>query len=314
MKYKIILVSFLASLPFWFAFNIFTDNFKNILSGKGNSYEFLAQSSSFISEKPKQIEVLDIKAKSALSLLVDKNGNKLELFSKNSDERLPIASLTKIMSSEVILDNFDLFSKIDIKEEYLLKRSIPEIFRQGESFKTLDLLYASYIESENDGISALTSAIGDEGFVDLMNLEADYLGLKSTYFFNSTGLDPIDSSDDGINLSTARDMAELSIYFFEKPLASNISLTKMYNLYTYDGIFHHRSINTNEMLDKYSKFGDFEIIGGKTGSTLSAGSCLVLVLKNEKNGSILANVVLNSENRYEDMEKMVNWSISSYDI
>lgn len=316
MRQKLFLVSFLASLPFWFAVNIFADNVKTIVYNDNSSSSFLAKADLPPVEKEQKLEQKsepEVKAKSAISLLIDKDGNEKVLFSKNADGIMPIASLTKIMTSKIILDNFDLSQEIIISEQNLLKRGFVETFKHGESFKAADLLYASFIESENDGITALTAVVGSEGFVSLMNLEAQHMGLYNTRFFNATGLDPIYIGE-GVNYSTAKELAELSYDFFKKPVASNISLVKMYNLYASNGLFHHRSVNTNEMLDYFHKFGDFEIIGGKTGSTLSAGSCLVLALKNPKDSSYLINVVLNSENRYEDMEKMANWAVSSYDI
>lgn len=285
MRSRILIISFLASLPFWIGLNIFADN----LFALNDSPEVLLAQTR-MPEYEKQ-DNLEIGAKAAASILIDKDGNEKIIFEKNSGQRLPIASLTKIMSSYIILENIDLSQNIAMDEKL---------------FKGIDLFYASYIESDNKGYASLADKISVNGFVELMNLEAEYLGLKDTYFFNPTGVD-----QEEFNFSTAKDLSKITAYYFKKPLASHASLIKMFNLYTSDGVFHHRSINTNEMLDYYKKFGNYEIIGGKTGYTPMASGCLVLALEDKESQNILINVILGSEDRFKDMEKMVNWAVAS---
>ncbi len=180
-------------------------------------------------------------------------------------------------------------------------------FRKGEVFSVRDLLYSSLIESSNDSVVALVDLIGEEGFVDLMNSEAKRIGLKNTYFFNPTGLDP-DADQKKTNLSTARDLAVLARYLFEKePFVWETSLISQFDLYTPNGIFHHKIINTNELLKEIPG-----VLGGKTGWTPQAKGCLLLIVKAPKNNGIIINVVLGSPDRFGEMKKLIQWVKDSY--
>lgn len=249
-----------------------------------------------------EIKKLDIKAKSVISIWEFEGKQKI-LFQKESDKKLPIASLTKLMSAYVILDYYDLnqiirISKTAAKQPELGK----EKFKTGETFKVKDLLHSMLIESSNAATVALTEVIGEKAFVELMNLEAKYLGLKNTKFSNSAGLDVPQ------NYSTAKDLVKLAIYLLkEQPLIWKISTKPEFNLYSSDGVFHHHVINTNELLGKIPS-----IVGGKTGETPQAEGCLLLVLKAPKNNGYLINLILGSKNRFEEMEKLIDWINQNY--
>ena len=150
------------------------------------------------------------------------------------------------------------------------------------------------IESSNDAAYALSEVIGNGAFVDLMNLEAKYLGMEKTFF-----VDPMGISLE--NRSSAKDLVLLTKKLLEKPLIWQITGMEEYDLYTPEGIFHHRLQNTNEFLGKMP-----EIIGGKTGYLQAAKECLILVLKEPKDDFII-NIILGAENKFEEMEKLINW-------
>ncbi len=160
-----------------------------------------------------------------------------------------------------------------------------------------ELLYPLLIESNNDAAIILAGIIGEEAFVDLMNLEAKNLGLNNTYFANPTGLDP-DFIADPINYSTVRDLAKFARYLTtEKPLIWDISTIPEFG----------NATNTNELLGKISG-----IIGGKTGETPRAGECFLLVVGAPKNKGYVINVILNSKNHFEEMEKLIGWVKYAY--
>lgn len=311
-KTKILLISFLLSLPFWFGVNIFEAVLEDIWLNKeiaDNPQILKAQiSSSLFLKKPEEI---DIKAKAAISVLVNEKGEKKLLFSKNSKEILPIASLTKLMSAYIVVNYLDISDNLKISSRALLGRGADEIFKPGEVFKIKDLLYSSLVESENDGMTALAEVIGQEAFLSLMNLEAEYLGLKNTKFFNVTGLDP-KNPEEATNFSTAEDMVILSEKIFENPLLTEMLSAKEFLLYTSDNIFHHKSLTTNKLLNSSDlNFKNMEFVAGKTGETNRAGGCLVLALKMSSSKGILINVILGSNNRFGEMKKLVDWSLKS---
>jgi len=296
-NFRIFLIVFILSLPFWWVVNIF---------GKYSEDFFLAG----FYQPPPQVFLAQIKppepiiqkippeigAKSAISVKIGRSGDQQIVLEKNPDGKLPIASLTKLMTALVAVENYDLSQEILITRE---AADQPEDFgnlKVGERLSVENLLHIMLIESSNDAAYAIADEIGQETFVDLMNLEAERLGLESTSFKDPTGYNPE-------NYSTSRDLVKLTSYIVkEEPLIVEILSLSEFNLYTPDGVFHHRILNTNVILRDYP-----EIIGGKTGYTREAGECFLLILKNPKNNNIFINVVLGSENRFEEMKKIIEY-------
>jgi D-alanyl-D-alanine carboxypeptidase len=313
-RFRIFITAFLASLPLWFGINYLANNLENLwflkIMGDSPSYYSASVIASVPNSKQKTEPAPDINAKAAVSVLVRENGKKSVVYQRNIYQRLPIASLSKLMSAKIILENFDISKNIVFSGDAILEKGLADRFMAGESFKIEDLLFASMVESDNDGIAALTGIIGENSFVDLMNLEAEYLNLENTFFYNSTGLDPVDIKE-GMNVSSASDLADLSISVFKNPLISNMLSVKNYNLYLSDGRFHHTSNTTNAILSQNVEFDGYNIVGGKTGYTRLAGECLILVLKNQKNNNVLVNVILGADDRFEEMQKMVDWAVKS---
>jgi D-alanyl-D-alanine carboxypeptidase len=222
----------------------------------------------------RQVKDLEIEAEAAISVFVKPDGSEKILFEKNAQKPLPIASLTKLMTANVVLEYYDVS---DSKISYLL--------------------YPLLISSDNNAALNLAKFLNEEAFVDLMNLEAKKLGMENTRFFNPTGLDPKENKDQ-INHSTAKDLIKLAKDITTNhPLIWEITTTKAFE----------DNINTNELLDELPT-----IIGGKTGDTPRAGGCLLLILKAPKGRGYLVNVILNSKNRFEEMKKLINWTQHAY--
>lgn len=248
-----------------------------------------------------QVADLELEAESAMSVETDLLTQKKILFSKNQSNILPIASLTKLMSALVILQNYNLEEKIIITEENVAQEGERGNLKIGDILSVKDLLYIALIESSNDAMHALSSIMGDGQFVSKMNEKAANLGLYGTYFADSSGLLPESHS-------TAEDLVKLAEYLIlEQPMIFEISSTKEYDLYLYNGELHHKLINTNKLLGEIP-----EIIGGKTGFTNQAKSCLIIVQKSPKEGNYLINVVLKSDDRLEEMKKIINWLNAAY--
>jgi len=290
------LIALLISLPFWWEVNIFEEYLENFLFLKNyqSNQVFSAQILSPSLSSPKK-EFPEIKAKSALSVKIDKFGNQKVIFEKNPEEVLPIASITKLMTALIVLENYDLSQKIKISQKAIDQ---PESFGQlkiGEQLSVENLLYIMLIESSNDAAYALSDLIGEDAFVDLMNIESKFLGLRNTHFADPAGYLPE-------NYSTAKDLVKLANYLLEKkPEIFEITKLSEFDLYDPEGIFHHRLINTNKILKDYPR-----IIGGKTGETSQAKQCFLLIMKDQE-GSLLINVILGSEDRFGEMKELINY-------
>lgn len=300
---RIFIYSFFLSMPVWFGINAFGTGMEHYFVNREiakNPGVLKAQVSSAFA-LPKAPEKLEIGAKAALSVLIKPDGEKEILFSKNPDEKLAIASLTKLMSAYVAVNYLDLSEDIRVSQDSTLIKGDLNGFSAGQTFKAKELLYASMIESSNVGITALSQPLGQSAFVDLMNLEAKNMGLESTRFFNPTGLD----SEENNNYSTANDLEKLAEKVFKNPMISDMLSLKEFVLNMSDGILHHRSVATNVI----STLPGLKIIGGKTGETPLAKGCLVLAAENQK-GETIISVILGSDDRFGEMAKLALWANS----
>lgn len=322
------LAAFLLSLPFWLGFNASSQTLSEAFFWKemAENPELLQAQviqqklqEQVLKERPifkQDIIFPALQAQSSLSMFVRKDGLPAQageakiLFEKEGAHRLPIASLTKLMTALVASKHYDSIESIEISRSAVLEEQEVGYLRVGDVFSMQDLLYPLLMESSNDAAAALAEIMGREAFVDLMNLEAKELGLEDTRFVNPTGLDPNNPADP-LNYSTARDLAVLAGYLAkEHPDILQILSIKEQDLFTLAGAFHHTMKNTNELLS-------FEgwptpIVGGKTGWTPLAKGCLVLVLQSPKGQGFLVNVVLGAEDRFSAMKTLVNWTYNSF--
>ena len=280
---KIFFAAFFISLPFWLGVNFFQENLEDFLFWRvmaANPQLLMAQmveEENLAALKPirnRSVYELAIGAEAAISVFVDNDGSERILFEKNSAKPLPIASLTKLMTAKIVLEYYD------IKEQ-----------------EVAHLLYPLLISSDNKSADILAGMFDEAAFVDLMNLEAKNLGLENTYFFNPTGLDPKEP-ESGVNYSTADDLVKFAGYLtLAHPLIWEISAIEAFE----------NSVSTNELLEDFP-----DIIGGKTGETPRAGGCLILIVKAPKGKGYIVSVVLNSQNRFEEMRQLINWSEHAY--
>lgn len=219
-----------------------------------------------------------------------------KLFGKNDNFPLPLASLVKTMTVLVALDDYQEQEIINIKEEAIKEQGDFGLFA-NEKWKIEDLAKLTLLTSANDGIIALVK--DNDEVLSEMNAKAKRLGMNSTYFFNSTGLDmenrvgAVGSADDMNTLSGFALMSRPGI--FKATVNSNLSLTS-------ESGFVHEVKNTNTIVDKIPN-----LLFSKTGYTEISGGNLSIIFKN-KNGHNIAITVLGStfEDRFYDMEKLVN--------
>ncbi len=204
------------------------------------------------------------------------------VYEKNADEKLPPASLTKMMTYIVVCENVpDLENtKVEITQEALdgldPESSVMGLTGYiGEEFSVLDLLYGLMIPSGNDAALVLATYVGHgsvQNFVDMMNSKSGQLGCKSTHFVNPHGL------YDSNHYSTARDLATIYKYASEKPFFNEIESKSSYTVKGMDSPLE----TTNYMIDSaYSQYYYPYVEGGKTGYTDEAGKCLATTAKKD---------------------------------
>lgn len=318
MRLKLFFIALILSLPLWLLVNLGEKELEDFLVAN-NPQILLAQAKIELFEKleeikpirNKAIEDLEIKARAGISYFLSKDyregGKEKILFAKNISEKRPIASLTKLMTALVVLNHYDLSQLVKISKTAVGQAEDFGNLKVGEVFQAKDLLYPLLMESSNDAAYALAEVIGRESFVDLMNLEAKYLGLKNTYFGNPTGLDHDEDPENLGNYSTPEDLVKLVKELLSREIIWQILSSPEYDLYSPDGVFHHIVVNTNELLAKIP-----EIIGGKTGYTIESGGCLLLVLNSPRDKGIVINVILGSPDRFGEMRQLLTWIKESY--
>lgn len=247
-------------------------------------------------------QTLDIKAKSAV--LMEPNTGKV-LYESNSDEKLPPASITKIMSLLLVMEAIERgdisLETVVTASEHACSMGGSQIWLEpGETMTVNDLLKAAVIASANDACVALgeTVAGSEEGFVALMNERANELGMTNTHFINCTGLDA-----EG-HLTTAYDVAVMSSALIKHDLIKDYSTVWMDSLR--DG--KSELVNTNKLVRFYEG-----TTGLKTGTTSTAKYCLSATA--ERNGLELVAVVMageTSNDRFSGAKKLLDYGFANY--
>ena len=307
-NFRYFLASFLLSFFFFLGINYFQKNLEDFFFWQETKNLVLSAriEKSFERFRPFRnwkVKGINLQAKAVLSVFIDDKGEEKVLFEKNSQQRLPIASLTKLMTALVALENYELSRPVKIA------KILPEDNGQlkiGEKFEVKDLLYFLLISSNNTAAHALSEIMGSQSFVFLMNKKAQQIGMKETFFFNPTGLDPDDPGKLS-NFSTAKDLLILLKTVSKNQLISEILLTPEIEIYSREKLILHKLENTNELLKKR-----FEILAGKTGWTPQAKGCLAVVVKAPRNKGKIIFIILGSEKRFEEMEKLIDWTKKAY--
>ena len=240
-----------------------------------------------------------IDAKSAL--LIDLNTG-IVLFEKNSDKRLAMASLTKIMTAVVILESHKLNEVVTVKDAHRNDDVGVRIWLyNGEKITIENLLIGLLVPSGGDAALALAEYHSGsvEEFAKEMNKKAKELGLKNTQFKNPIGLD-----EDG-HYSSAKDLATLTKYALKFKTFRSIINIQHANIKSTNGKIDHDFHNTNYLLNGY-----LDIRGVKTGTTDEAGESLINLGRN--NGNEVLTILLNSPNRFQESKVMIDWAFSNY--
>lgn len=227
------------------------------------------------------------------AIVIDRDTNEV-LSQKNADEKMYPASLTKMMTAIIAIENLtDLNQTITITEEMIsgLAEADASVagFQVNDTPTVQDILYGIALPSGADATNAAAFTIcgSIDSYVDLMNEKAQQIGMTNTHFVNTTGL------HDDNHYSTARDMAKLLQYCLNNETFSTIFSSHSYT--TSSLTSHPEGIQLESTLFKAAERNNYSIpglIGGKTGFTYPAGRCLAAW--EDVNDMHLITVVANS--------------------
>ena len=214
--------------------------------------------------------------------------------------RVPIASITKLMTELVALDHANWNDVVRVKSAAAEVGESTVNLRAGERITVGDLVRAALIQSANDAADALADAVGKgdrQAFVDMMNAKAERLGLERTHFVRADGLDVAN------HYSTAHDITILARAAMRVPRIRAVVRLKT------DTIVGGRHLHTwNDLLGVFKG-----LYGVKTGHTGEAGWCEVAAVR--RNGVTLYTTVLGSPTRSQrntDLASLLRWGISRY--
>lgn len=236
-------------------------------------------------------------------------------YSYHANERLSPASLTKIMTALIVLENCpDLNEMVTIGDVRIAESGAQLFgFEEGDRISLKNLLYTTVIYSANDGALALAQHVagGEEAFVAMMNEKAEMLGATHTNFTNPHGL----TSEE--HYTTAYDLYLMFQAALKYPeFQEMIHTDKMTVEYTAaDGSLTSKDIiTTNRFLTENYSFADgIEIIGGKTGSTNAAGKCIILYALDQTSSPYIA-VVMGAEDTdglYRTAKQLIEDTLST---
>jgi serine-type D-Ala-D-Ala carboxypeptidase (penicillin-binding protein 5/6) len=251
------------------------------------------------------------------SVVIDVSSGTILHYDKGRDH-LPIASLTKIMTAVLAVENVkNLDESVTIDSEALSAVAVrvgcpssdPSLciapLHIGEEITMRDLMTAMLIDSANDAAIAIGKHIAGSqaAFATMMNEKAKGLNLADTHFCNPSGLDAAGC------YSSAYDLARIAAYSMKYDMLWKIMNTSEATVRSIDGKYEHHLKNTDMLLGQVPN-----CLGGKTGFTYNAGKSLMLSATDPETGKhkIIA-VILNDDNRWNDMRNLLDWTFANYE-
>jgi len=252
------------------------------------------------------------------SLILDADSGTI-LHSYKGKERRQIASLTKLMTAVIVIEeisNLDEDAVVSGKAVYAegtkvgCPRSgycVGERLKVGEKLSVKSLLRAMLMNSANDAAIVLAEHISEsqEKFAELMNEKAKELGLKDSHFCTPSGLE-IDGREDEC-YSSAYDIARITAYSMQYEIIWKILRLPEAEIISMDGKYIHQIMNTDRLLDQLPN-----CLGGKTGFTPLAGRSLITAVADPTGKHKIIMVVLDDPYRWQDVQMMADWAFQSY--
>lgn len=241
------------------------------------------------------------KINSRAAVVIDRDTKEI-LYGKNENDKRLMASTTKIMTAMTVIQNTNLDNIVEISKKAAATGGSRLKLKAGDKISVKDLLYGLMLRSGNDAAVALAEYVGGniEEFANLMNLNAESLGLNNTHFITPHGLDSEE------HYTTAYELAIITDYALHNQVFSEIVNTKTITI-NING--QSRVINnTNELLGNLNG-----VYGVKTGFTNVAGRCLVTSIKRDNLDVIC--IVLGADtkkDRTRDSVRLIEYVFNNY--
>lgn len=245
---------------------------------------------------------------SGSSAFVADVGTGTVLYAKDAHRVMPIASLTKLMTAMVFLDQHpDLSKKIVITNADQDALEKPVLF-SGETVTLEDTLRAMLVGSVNAAAAAIArTSVGTDAFVKQMNQKAKDLGLSSPTFVEPTGLDADNRAD-------AADVAAMLSIAAGYPKIREFAKLSQVTVHGFTTNHDYLIKSTNLLLPTYLNKAPYRIVAAKTGSLPEAGYCMAQITSDAQGHEIVA-VELGSDNhfsRYQDIKALTTWAFQAY--
>jgi D-alanyl-D-alanine carboxypeptidase (penicillin-binding protein 5/6) len=244
---------------------------------------------------------------SNISCVVDVETGKV-VYNKNNNTKVPIASISKLMTTLVFLDYNPGWEEVYIIQDSDRRDGGKIFLYLGDKVTVKDLFNMSLVGSANTATIALVHSTGmsEEEFVQKMNTKAMELGLLDTSFKDVTGLSKN-------NVSTALEVAQIAKYALSKIEINRATLKSEYFFKTLQGTTK-KVYTTDYLLENFPENG-IKVLGGKTGYTELAEYCFVGKFTN-KNGNEIITVVLGSDtknSRFYETKELAEWTYNNYE-
>lgn len=226
-----------------------------------------------------------MKVKSAVAKDLDSG---VDMYRLNSEERWALASLTKLMTAVIALENVGADKTVTISEKILETDGIAGNLKLGEQYRVSELVEAMLTVSSNRAAVAIADFYGEQKFVDQMQMKASAIGMTQTTYVEPTGLS-------FLNQGSVRDLEKLVLYIYKNhPEIFEITRQKVAD-------FHgNQLLNINSFAQTRSDFW-----GGKTGFTDKAGGNLITIFNHD--GRKLLFIVLGTDDRFGQTDMLYNW-------
>ena len=245
---------------------------------------------------PREASSLEISAKA--SIVVNAATGQV-IYSQNADERLPMASTTKIMTALLLCEMADLEDTVTTTKEMVTVEGSSMGLLEGDTVSYKALLYGMMLPSGNDAATTTAIALGGslQEFSLLMNKKARQLSMNNTNFVTPSGLDAEN------HYSTAGDMAKLAVYAMKNPLFREAVATRSISVEYGNPPYVRRLSGHNKILSVYDGG-----IGIKTGYTSKSGKCLVSAAS--RNGVEVIAVTLCDSNTWSHHKELLDLGFS----
>jgi serine-type D-Ala-D-Ala endopeptidase (penicillin-binding protein 7) len=263
--------------------------------------------------------VSDLPDINSVSAVLIKEDEWESFFEKNADKQMPVASLTKLLSTSVFLSSNNNNERLEeivsysledenYNHQYFDKWQVARInLKEGDKLSINDVIYSSLVRSANNVVETMARVSGFKRglFIEKMNDLVSELGLSQSVFFEPTGLDEK-------NVSTAKEFALIASEAFKNDLIGEASTVKSYKFFTRNDNSLKLRYNSSDLVLN-NNYQNFKIIGSKTGY-LGDVSGYCLVSRADISGEKFIAVILNAETRSQSFKEMIelfNFAASS---